>query len=53
MNLKCSGWFEYAHETIELLTKVILKGTAPGDPGDILYLCPKCFEDYLSDGYNM
>ena len=55
MNLvpKCSGWSEYEHETTELLVKVIIKGTAPGDPGDILYLCPECLEDYLVNGYNV
>lgn len=44
--MDCTGWTKFTHTTDELLTKVVLKGTAPDDPGDVLYLCPECLTDY-------
>ena len=49
---KCNGWERSPHDTTRPLTKVVTDGCKfctgleCGDFPEVLYLCPKCLEDY-------
>ncbi len=49
---KCNGWDKLSHDTTRPLTKIITLscnfcgGFDCGDFSEVLFLCPKCLEDY-------